>query len=54
MAIGTSTGLGSAPADESGLLPAPAAPGRGPRFRLPRSPKVLIGLGLLACSSWWP
>jgi peptide/nickel transport system permease protein len=47
MAIGTSTGLGSAPADESGLLPVPAAPGRGPRFRLPRSPKVLIGLGLL-------
>ncbi len=47
MAIGTSTGLGSAPADESGLLPAPAVPGRGPRFRLPRSPKVLIGLGLL-------
>jgi peptide/nickel transport system permease protein len=47
MAIGTSTGLGSAPAGESGLLPAPAAPGRGPRFRLPRSPKVLIGLGML-------
>jgi peptide/nickel transport system permease protein len=47
MAIGTSTGLGSAPADESGLLPAPAVPGRGMRFRLPRSPKVLIGLGML-------
>src|SRR5450755_3880963 len=47
MAIGTSTGLGSAPADESGLLPAPAAPGHGMRFRLPRSPKVLIGIGML-------
>jgi len=47
MAIGTSTGLGSAPAGESGLLPAPATPGRGPRFRLPRSPKVLIGIGML-------
>jgi peptide/nickel transport system permease protein len=47
MAIGTSTGLGSAPADESGLLTAPAAPGHGMRFRLPRSPKVLIGLGML-------
>jgi len=47
MAIGTSTGLGSAPAGDPGLLPAPAAPGRGPRFRLPRSPKVLIGLGML-------
>jgi peptide/nickel transport system permease protein len=47
MAIGTSTGLGSTPADESGLLPAPATPGHGMRFRLPRSPKVLIGLGML-------
>ena len=47
MAIGTNTGLGSAPADESGLLVAPAAPGRRMRFRLPRSPKVLIGLGML-------
>jgi peptide/nickel transport system permease protein len=48
MAIGTSTGLGSAPAGESGLLPAPDAAGRRPRLRLPRSPKVLIGLGMLA------
>jgi peptide/nickel transport system permease protein len=48
MAIGTSTGLGSAPAGETGLLPAPAAAGRRPRLQLPRSPKVLIGLGMLA------
>jgi peptide/nickel transport system permease protein len=45
MAIGTSTGLGGGPAD-TGLLPAPDAPVR--RQRLPRSPKVLIGLGTLA------
>jgi peptide/nickel transport system permease protein len=48
MAIGTSTGLGSAPAGESGLLRAPDAAGRRPRLQLPRSPKVLIGLGMLA------
>ena len=45
MAIGTSTGLGGGPAD-TGLLPVPDAPVR--RRQLPRSPKVLIGLGTLA------
>jgi peptide/nickel transport system permease protein len=44
MAIGTSTDLGG-PAGP-GLLPVPDAPVR--RRRLPRSPKVLIGLGALA------
>jgi peptide/nickel transport system permease protein len=44
MAIGTSTDLGSSPAAGPGLLPAPGARARRPRFRLPRSPKVLIGL----------
>jgi peptide/nickel transport system permease protein len=48
MAIGTSTGLGSAPADDPGLLPAPDAAVRRMRLQLPRSPKVLIGLGMLA------
>jgi peptide/nickel transport system permease protein len=43
MAIGTSTDLGSGPAADPGLVPA-AGPARGPRLRLPRSPKVLIGL----------
>jgi peptide/nickel transport system permease protein len=48
MAIGTSTGLGSAPADDPGLLPAPDAAGPRMRLQLPRSPKVIIGLGMLA------
>jgi peptide/nickel transport system permease protein len=43
MAIGTSTDLGSGPAADPGLVPA-ADPARQPRLRLPRSPKVLIGL----------
>jgi peptide/nickel transport system permease protein len=43
MAIGTSTDLGSGPAADPGLVPA-AGPARQPRLRLPRSPKVLIGL----------
>jgi peptide/nickel transport system permease protein len=43
MAIGTSTDLGSSPAAGPGLVPA-AGPARQPRLRLPRSPKVLIGL----------
>jgi peptide/nickel transport system permease protein len=48
MAIGTSTGLGSAPADGASLLPVPDAAGRRMRLQLPRSPKVLIGLAMLA------
>ena len=47
MAISTSVGVGGAAADDPGLLTAPATPGHGTRFRLPRSPKVLIGLGML-------
>jgi peptide/nickel transport system permease protein len=43
MAIGTSTDLGSGPAAGPSLAPA-AGPARQPRLRLPRSPKVLIGL----------
>ena len=48
MAICTSTGLGSAPADGASLLPVPDAAGRRMRLQLPRSPKVLIGLAMLA------
>jgi peptide/nickel transport system permease protein len=47
MAISTTAGVGSAPADDPGLLAAPDVPGRRMRFTLPRSPKVLIGMGLL-------
>jgi peptide/nickel transport system permease protein len=46
MAIGTSTDLGGGPAADRGLLPVPDAPVR--RRRLPRSPKVLLGLAALA------
>jgi peptide/nickel transport system permease protein len=45
MAIGTSTDLGGGPAADPSLLPVPDAPVR--RRRLPRSPKVLIGIGTL-------
>ena len=51
MALSTSTGLGTAPAGDGGAGPAaagPAAPRRRQReLRLPRSPKVLIGLALI-------
>src|SRR6266571_4865888 len=46
MAIGTSTDLAGGLADP-GLLPVPDAQARRPGLRLPRSPKVLIGLGTL-------
>jgi peptide/nickel transport system permease protein len=49
MALSTSTGLGTAPAGDGGAGPAaagPAAPRRR-QLRLPRSPKVLIGLALI-------
>jgi len=53
--MSASTGFGTAadtpgnlpPADATALLPEPAAPGRTRRVRLPRSPKILIGLGAL-------
>jgi peptide/nickel transport system permease protein len=53
--MSASTGFGTAaetpgnmpPADATPLLPPPAAPGRARRFRMPRSPKILIGLGAL-------
>ena len=48
MAIGSSTHLGAAQADADDPLPAGDAPtGRRSRLRLPRSPKVAIGLGML-------
>jgi peptide/nickel transport system permease protein len=52
MALSTSTGVGTAPVADAGAKAAgggPAAPRRGqrPRLRLPRSPKVLIGLALI-------
>src|SRR5258708_24403206 len=46
MAVSTDTDLRGEPAADPGLIPAPEAPAR--RRRLPRSPKVLIGLGTLA------
>jgi peptide/nickel transport system permease protein len=54
--MSASTGLGAAagtpgnlasPADARAPQPAPLAPGRARKFRLPRSPKILIGLGML-------
>ncbi len=53
--MSASTGFGTAaglpgnlpPADATALLPEPAAPGRARRLRLPRSPKILIGLATL-------
>ena len=51
MALSTSTGLGTAPGADAGAGtgagPAGPRPGRRPRIQLPRSPKVLIGVGLL-------
>jgi peptide/nickel transport system permease protein len=50
MAISTSTDPAGSPAAEPGLLPAPGAagaPGGRQRMRLPSSPKVIIGLGML-------
>jgi peptide/nickel transport system permease protein len=47
MAISTTAGVGSAPADDPGLLAPPDVPGRRMRLTLPRSPKVLIGMALL-------
>jgi len=52
MALSTSTGLGAAPAADDGTgkpgaVPAAPRRGRRPRLRLPRSPKVLIGLALI-------
>ncbi|HEV8220520.1 MAG TPA: ABC transporter permease [Streptosporangiaceae bacterium] len=52
MALSTSTGLGTVPAADDGAGAAGAgraAPrhGRRPRLRLPRSPKVLIGVALI-------
>jgi peptide/nickel transport system permease protein len=43
MAVGSSTDLGADP----GLLPVPDAPASRTRLRLPRSPKVVIGLSML-------
>src|SRR6266567_1441387 len=48
MAISASTAVTGTPGAEPGLLPAAPTPGSRRRLRLPRSPKVLIGLGLLA------
>jgi peptide/nickel transport system permease protein len=53
--MSASTGFGTAaelpgnlpPADATALLPEPAAPGHARRVRLPRSPKILIGLATL-------
>ena len=53
MAISAGTDLSGSPAAEPGLVgvpgapAAPGAPGGQQRMRLPRSPKVLIGLGML-------
>jgi peptide/nickel transport system permease protein len=48
MSIGTGTHLGASHTGEPAALPVPdAPPAASRRLRLPRSPKVLIGLGLL-------
>jgi peptide/nickel transport system permease protein len=47
MAVGSTTNLGGASPADPGLLPAVDAPASRARLRLPRSPKVLIGLGSL-------
>jgi peptide/nickel transport system permease protein len=47
MAVGSTTNLGGASPADPGLLPAVDAPAGRARLRLPRSPKVLIGLGSL-------
>ncbi len=47
MAIGSSTHLGAAHASGDAPIPADAARGGRSRLRLPSSPKVAIGLGLL-------
>ncbi len=47
MAVGSTTNLGGASPADPGLLPAAGAPASRARLRLPRSPKVLIGLGSL-------
>ena len=47
MAIGSTTNLGGASPADQGLLPAVDAPASRARLRLPRSAKVLIGLGSL-------
>ena len=47
MAIGSSTHLGAALGGEDAPLPAGAAEAGRSRLRLPSSPKVLIGLGML-------
>jgi peptide/nickel transport system permease protein len=46
MSVGSSTQLGAGQTADPALLPVPEKPARA-RIRLPRSPKVLIGLGLL-------
>ncbi len=48
MAVGITEHLGGAPTPEPGLVPAVIAPVRGRRLQLPRSPKILVGLGMLA------
>jgi peptide/nickel transport system permease protein len=47
MAVSASTKLSGAPGAQPGLPPVPEVPLRGRRLRLPSSPKVLIGLGML-------
>src|SRR5580692_5966721 len=48
MAIGISEDLGGAPPSGPGAAAPLAPPVRGRRLQLPRSPKILIGLGMLA------
>src|ERR1022692_4915803 len=48
MAVGITENLGGAPVPEPGFVPAVSAPRRGRRLQLPRSPKILAGLGMLA------
>jgi peptide/nickel transport system permease protein len=48
MAIGLTEDLGGAPIPNPGPVVTASVPRRGRRMQLPRSPKILVGLGMLA------
>src|ERR1022692_3049294 len=48
MAVGLTEDLGGAPIPNPGPVVTASVPRRGRRMQLPRSPKILVGLGMLA------